>query len=158
MKTAKWLRLAGLFGALVLFAGGARADTFTPISSAALPNGTVVESYAFTLDPGVHTGFHYHQGRVWVTVLAGELTEVRGCGVPVEVHHAGEVFSEEPGVIHDVYTSSTGAANVSVIGLGPSCTADFNDLVAVDAPLCDEDGEPDRVEGPFCPPLPKKSL
>ena len=156
MKTAKWSEVAGLVGALALFAGGARADTFTPISSASLPNGTVVESYTFTLDPGMHTGFHYHQGRVWVTVLAGELTEIRGCGQPPEIHHAGEVFFEAPGVIHDVYTSSNATANVAVVGLGPYCTADYNDLVPVDAPLCDEDGdEPRTVKGPYCPPLPK---
>ena len=151
MKTAKWSEVARLVGALALFAGGARADTFTPISLGTLPNGLITENYAFTIDPGGCTPWHVHPGPLWVTLTAGQLTEERGCGI-VHVHNAGQAFAEEPGVIHRVCVTSSVAVAATLFAVLPPCFTDFNDEIDLTAgPLC-FGNHPASLDGPFlCP-------
>ena len=150
----KWLGLAGLVAG-TLSAASAQAQCtpggFNPIATASLPDGEVVEQYTFTLCPGEETGWHYHQGNIWVVVISGTLTEDHGCNQPLEVHNAGTAFAELPGVVHNVTNSGNAIATVAVQGVGPSCTAGFNDLVPLNGPVCDESGNnPKRVKDPDC--------
>ncbi|HYL60267.1 MAG TPA: cupin domain-containing protein [Candidatus Acidoferrales bacterium] len=146
------------FGAIAIAAGfalagaQARADTFNPIASAPLPDGSIAEQYTFTLDAGNPTGWHYHQGNVWVVVISGTLTEDHGCGQPLDVHNAGTAFAEVPGVVHNVTNTGNDTAVIAVSGVGPGCTADFNDLVPLEGPVCNHPGnKPKRIKGPYCP-------
>ncbi len=151
MRTARWLKLAGFVCTVVFFAGGAHADTFTPISLGTLPNGLVAEDYAFTLDPGVCTPWHIHPGPLWVTLTAGQLTEERGCGI-VHVYNAGDAFSEEPGVIHRVCVTSSVSVAATIFAVLPPCFTDFNDEIDLTAgPMC-LGNHPVSLDGPFlCP-------
>jgi len=127
------------------------ADPGVKPQAASLPDGEVVEQYTFTLCPGEETGWHYHQGNIWVVVISGTLTEDRGCNQPLEVHNAGTAFAELPGVVHNVTNSGNAIATVAVQGVGPSCTAGFNDLVPLNGPVCDKSGNnPKRVKDPDC--------
>ena len=137
--------------ATLAIAGLARAETFTPIASAPLPDGTIAESYTVTFDQGNSSGWHYHQGNVWVEVVSGTLIEDRGCGQPLEVHEAGTAFAEDPGVIHNVTNTGAATVTLAVQGVGPACTADFNDLVFVNGPRCNGGGNhPLRAPKPLC--------
>ena len=150
MSRVKMIGIAGLAATLAI-AGLARAETFTPIASAPLPDGTIAESYTVTFDPGNSSGWHYHQGNVWVEVVSGTLTEDRGCGQPLEVHEAGTAFAENPGVIHNVTNTGAATVTLAVQGVGPACTADFNDLVLVNGPRCNGGGNhPLRAPKPLC--------
>jgi quercetin dioxygenase-like cupin family protein len=143
---------AGLVAGLTLSAGSAQAFPFHPIATAPLPDGEVVEQLTFNLRPGLETGWHYHQGDVWVVVLSGTLTEDRGCNQPPEVHEAGTAFAEAPGVVHNVTNTGVDVAKIAVQGVGPSCTANYNDAVSVSGPpACDENDNPEIVPGPYCP-------
>jgi hypothetical protein len=114
------------------------------------PNGvgtdTVVEQLEFTLPPGCSTGWHYHQGHLWLVVTSGTLTEDRGCGQPLIVHDTTQgpaPFTESPGVVHNVTNCGTTDVAIAYQGVGPSCTAGFQDLFVVQGPTCGADGQPE---------------
>jgi quercetin dioxygenase-like cupin family protein len=141
-----------MFIAALVMSPLVRADEFNPIASASLPDGEIAETYTFTLDPGSTSGWHYHQGLIWVEVISGSLTEDRGCGLPLVEHQAGTAFAEVPGVVHTVTNTGNVTAVPALEGVGPSCTADYNDLVPVSGPSCNKAGnKPKRIEGPYCP-------
>jgi quercetin dioxygenase-like cupin family protein len=146
-------KLSCAIGLLVsLSVGTAKADDFTPIGVASLPDGTILEQGILTLDPGSGDPWHYHPGNLWVQVLSGEITEQKGCGIPAHVYHAGQAFHEEPGIIHEITNTGTGQAVLAFVGILPGCFTDFNDQISVSGPVCDGRHGPRRVHAPYaCP-------
>ena len=128
------------------------AMDFNPIALGRLPDGSWVEQYSVTFYPGESFPWHFHQGPLAIVVAQGDLTEDRGCGAPLEVHHAGEAFTEAPGVVHAVTNNGTTPVILYISGILPSCDGDFNDFVLVDKPRCSGKSGRARVEHvPECP-------
>jgi quercetin dioxygenase-like cupin family protein len=128
------------------------AVDFTPIALGQLPDGSWVEQYSVTFYAGESFPWHFHPGPLAIVVVQGDLTENRGCGAPLEVHHAGEAFTEAPGVVHEVVNNGTLPVILYISGILPPCYGDFNDAILVDAPRCNGKSGHARVEHvPDCP-------
>lgn len=127
-------------------------DQILPLAWGQLDDGRWVEGYEFTIGPGESTGWHYHPGTVQAVVLSGSLTEDRGCGAELVTHPAGDAFTEEPGVVHNVI--ATGITTVFVAGVLAECWGDagqFNDYIAVVGPTCEGNSHRARREHVGCP-------
>ena len=78
-----------LFALAIGLAEKGHAAGFVPTAIAQTHDGQWVEEYTFTLDPGESVPWHYHAGGLAIIVTSGNLTEDRGCGLPLETHGAG---------------------------------------------------------------------
>lgn len=70
--------------------------------------------------PGGFTGWHSHPGKVLVGVARGSVTLYRGNDPNCvgTTYHAGDVWVEHPGVVHDARNEGTVAAVVNATYLG----------------------------------------
>lgn len=155
IRPARVLPTATLFAAalgVLLSASPILAMDFNPIALGQLPDGSWVEQYSVTFYPGESFPWHFHQGPLAIVVAQGDLTEDRGCGAPLEAHHAGEAFTEAPGVVHSVTNNGTVPVILYISGTLPECDGDFNDFILVDKPRCDgKSGHAKKERVPECP-------
>ena len=125
---------------------------FNPIALGRLPDGSWVEQYSVTFYPGESFPWHFHPGPLAIVVTQGDLTEDRGCGAPLEVHHAGEAFTEAPGVVHAVTNAGSVPVILYISGTLPECYGGFNDAILVEAPRGDgKSGQAKKEHVPECP-------
>jgi len=71
------------------------------------------QAMTFVIDvaPGAGLPLHSHPGRSEVMVLQGELTEKKPAG-DQKVYRMGETFMEEPGEVHAVTNTGSGAVRL----------------------------------------------
>jgi len=138
-KSLKSLAATALF---TIAAGGlpaaAMALDFMPLGEGALPSGSYVEDFQFTILPGESVPWHYHPGKIYGVVVSGTLTEDHGCGQAPAQLGAGSAFIEQPGAIHRVFNYGTEPVVLVFTFIVPAANKDYNGItVLVSGPRCD---------------------
>jgi quercetin dioxygenase-like cupin family protein len=138
-KSLKTLAAAALATALASgLSSAAMALDFMPLGEGALPSGSYVEDFQFTILPGETVPWHYHPGKIYGVVVSGTLTEDHGCGQLPGQLGAGSAFIEQAGAIHRVFNYGTEPVVIVFTFIVPAANKDYNGITLfVNGPRCD---------------------
>jgi quercetin dioxygenase-like cupin family protein len=118
----------------------AMALDFMPLGEGALPSGSYVEDFQFTILPGETVPWHYHPGKIYGVIVSGTLTEDHGCGEPLGQLSAGSAFIEQAGAIHQVFNYGTEPVVIVFTFIVPAANKDYNGITLfVNGPRCHHD-------------------